>query len=61
MVEYESLCQNYEGTLQEVLEYLKIRLPRGQKIPPVQTTRQSDALSAEWERRFLALPTAPTN
>ena len=61
VVEYESLCQNYEGTLQEVLEYLKIRLPRGQKIPPVQTTRQSDALSAEWERRFLALPTAPTN
>lgn len=55
VVEYESLCDDYEGALKSVLNFLKIRLPHGQKTPPPQTIRQADALSREWERRYLAL------
>jgi LPS sulfotransferase NodH len=53
-VEYERLCQDFEGTLSAVLDFLKIRLPRRIKIRPPATTRQSDALSAEWEQRYRA-------
>jgi LPS sulfotransferase NodH len=56
-VEYEELCQHYEPTIRAVLDYLQIRWPRGKTIQPV-TVRQADAVSADWEQRYLA-PTAP--
>ena len=51
-VEYEELCQNYEATIRAVLDFLHIafRTKIGQPV----TIRQSDGLSAEWERRYLA-------
>jgi len=53
-VEYEGLCQNYEVTIHAVLNFLEIVLPRRIKISQPVTIRQNDALSAEWERRYLA-------
>jgi LPS sulfotransferase NodH len=53
-VEYEELCQDYEGTLRAVLDFLEISLPRRAKIGPPATIRQSDALSDEWEQRYRA-------
>jgi LPS sulfotransferase NodH len=53
-VEYETLCQDYESTLREVLEFLEIRLPRRMKISPPATISQSDVLSDEWEQRYRA-------
>ncbi|MEO6969661.1 MAG: Stf0 family sulfotransferase [Chthoniobacterales bacterium] len=53
-VEYERLCEDFEGTVSAVLDFLEIRLPRRIKIRPPVTTRQSDALSDEWVRRYRA-------
>lgn len=53
-VEYESLCQDFKGTVSAVLDFLEIKLPRRIKIRPPVTTRQSDARSDEWERRYRA-------
>jgi trehalose 2-sulfotransferase len=53
-VEYEGLCQNYEGTIRAVLDFLEIVLPRRIKIDQPVTIRQSDALSAQWEQRYRA-------
>jgi len=53
-VEYESLCHDFKGTVGAVLDFLEIRLPRRIQIRPPATTRQSDALSDEWERRYRA-------
>ena len=53
-IEYESLVVNYAGTVGGVLRFLKIRAPRSWQFQPV-TIRQTDALSREWEERFLAL------
>jgi LPS sulfotransferase NodH len=53
-VEYERLCQDFEGTLSAVLGFLEIRLPRRFQIHPPGTIKQSDALSDEWERRYRA-------
>ncbi|HEY8650408.1 MAG TPA: Stf0 family sulfotransferase [Chthoniobacterales bacterium] len=53
-VEYEGLCQNYEVTIHAVLNFLEIVLPRRIKISQPVTIRQNDALSTEWERRYLA-------
>lgn len=55
VVKYEELCENYEAVVRGVLDHLGIRLPDGQQIPPPQTIRQSDAISHEWEERYLAL------
>lgn len=52
-VEYEQLCADYEGVLRSVLDFLRIAWPRSATLAPV-TQRQSDAISAEWERRYLA-------
>ena len=52
-VEYEELCQDYEGTIRGVLDFLKIPLPRGAQIGPPVTVRQSDEISKIWEERFL--------
>jgi trehalose 2-sulfotransferase len=53
-VEYEKLCQDYEGTIRGVLDFLKISLPRGSQIGPPVTIKQSDEISRVWEERFLA-------
>ncbi len=53
-VEYEKLCQDYEGTIQSVLDFLHISLPRGSRIGPPVTIRQWDEVSRIWEERFLA-------
>ena len=53
-VEYEKLCQDYEGTIRAVLDFLRISLPRRARIGPPMTVRQSDEISRAWEERFLA-------
>ena len=53
-VEYEKLSQDYEGTIRSVLDFLSISLPRGARIGPPVTVRQSDEISRMWEERFLA-------
>jgi len=53
-VEYEKLCQDYEGTIRSVLDFLQISLPRGARIGPPVTIRQADEISRMWEERFLA-------
>jgi trehalose 2-sulfotransferase len=53
-VEYEKLCQDYEGTIRSVLDFLKISLSREAPIGPPVTIRQSDEISRIWEERFLA-------
>jgi LPS sulfotransferase NodH len=52
-VEYEKLCADYEGTIREVLNFLKISLPRRARICGPVTTKQSDEISRAWEERFL--------
>src|SRR6266487_6294835 len=52
-VEYEKLCQDYEGTIRSVLDFLQISLPRGTQIGPPVTIRQADEISRIWEERFL--------
>jgi len=53
-VEYEKLCQDYEGTIHGVLDFLEISLPRGMRIGNPVTIRQADEISQMWEARFLA-------
>ena len=53
-VEYEGLCQDFERTIREVLDFLKIRLRRNTRIGPPVTVRQADDISRAWEERFLA-------
>jgi trehalose 2-sulfotransferase len=53
-VEYEELCQDYEGAIRGVLDFLRISLPRGAQIGPPVTVRQSDEISRIWEERFLS-------
>ena len=53
-VQYEQLCQDYEGTIRSVLDFLKISLPCGTRVGPPLTIRQSDEISRMWEERFLA-------
>jgi LPS sulfotransferase NodH len=52
---YEDLCADYEAVIRSVLEFLKIKLPRGAEITPPRTVRQSDDISREWERRWREL------
>jgi LPS sulfotransferase NodH len=53
-VQYEELCRDYERTIRSVLDFLKISLPRGARVGPPVTIRQSDEISRIWEERFLA-------
>ncbi len=52
-VQYEELCRDYEATIRDVLDFLKISLPRDAYIGPPVTIRQSDEISRIWEERFL--------
>jgi len=53
-VTYEELCQNYSAVINEVVNFLQIKLPRRIRIGPPKTIRQSDAISDEWVRRYRA-------
>jgi LPS sulfotransferase NodH len=53
-VQYEELCQDYEGTIHGVLDFLQISLPRDARIGRPVTIRQADEISRVWEERFLA-------
>ncbi len=53
-VEYEDLTEDYANTIASVLGFLKISAPRRASLRPT-TVRQTDALSREWEERFLSL------
>ena len=53
-VEYEKLCQDYEGTIRAVLDFLRISLPLRTRIGPPITVRQADDISRAWEERFVA-------
>jgi len=53
-IEYEKLCQDYEGTIRAVLNFLRIKLPSDMRVGPPVTTRQADEISRMWEERFLA-------
>lgn len=53
-VEYEKLCQDYETTIRAVLNFLRIKLPAGERVGPPVTTRQADEISHLWEERFKA-------
>lgn len=55
-VTYEDLCADYDKTIRATLKFLGIRFPKNQQIEPI-TIRQADAISAEWEKRFLELNT----
>ena len=52
-VEYEKLCADYEGTIREVLDFLKVSLPHRTHIGAPVTIKQSDEISRTWEERFL--------
>jgi trehalose 2-sulfotransferase len=52
-VEYEKLGASYEGTIREVLNFLKISLPGRVRIGAPVTIKQSDEISRAWEERFL--------
>jgi LPS sulfotransferase NodH len=54
-MEYEELCRDYEESIRAVLDFLQVRLPRRIKITAPITIRQTDALSDQWEERYLAL------
>ncbi len=53
-VDYEKLCQDYEGTIRAVLNFLRIKLPSDTRVGPPATTRQADEISRVWEKRFMA-------
>ncbi|MDQ2919613.1 MAG: Stf0 sulfotransferase family protein [Verrucomicrobiota bacterium] len=52
VVEYEELSRDYEANIRAVLKFLRIARPRGKKISAPVTKKQSDAISAEWERLY---------
>jgi LPS sulfotransferase NodH len=52
-VEYETLCADYKGTIRKALDFLKISLPRRDRIGAPLTIKQSDEISGSWEERFL--------
>ncbi len=55
LIHYEELCENYADSIRSVFDFLKITLPRSLEISSPSTIRQSDALSADWEQRYLTL------
>lgn len=55
-ITYENLCEDYEGTVRRVLDFLRIRLPRGFSLGAPKTVRQSDGTTEDWVARFRALP-----
>jgi LPS sulfotransferase NodH len=58
-IEYENLCEDYEGNIRRVLDFLQISLPHRARIGPPVTVRQADDISRAWEKRFLAKHSPP--
>jgi LPS sulfotransferase NodH len=54
-ITYEDLCTDYPGTVGRVLDFLRIRPPRGFVLGPPKTVRQADKLTEEWLARYLQL------
>lgn len=52
LVTYEELIASYEPTVARVLDFLEVPTD-GMTMEPPRLQRQSDALSLEWEQRFL--------
>ena len=55
-ITYEDLCEDYEGTVRRLFDFLQIRWPRGFSLGPPTTVRQSDGTTEDWIARFRALP-----
>lgn len=49
-VEYESLIEDFPGTIERVLRYLGVPIP--DELPRPSLRRQADDVSAEWIRRY---------
>jgi LPS sulfotransferase NodH len=58
-ITYENLCDDYAGTVLRVLDFLRIRLPRGFVVGAPTTTRQADATTDEWMARYRSLGRRP--
>lgn len=54
-VTYEDLCADYAATVGRVLNFLRIRPPRGFSLGAPTTVRQADATTEEWVARYTAL------
>ncbi len=54
-ITYENLCSDYAGTVERVLDFLRIRPPRKFSLGAPKTVRQADATSEEWMAKFTAL------
>jgi LPS sulfotransferase NodH len=51
-VVYEDFVDNYEETIKEILNYLKIPVPNDLGIDKRKLLKMSDALSEEWVKRY---------
>ena len=51
-ITYEDLCADYEATVERVLEFLRLRLPRRFVLKPPNTVRQADDMTEDWLRRY---------
>ncbi|MGI8890841.1 MAG: Stf0 family sulfotransferase [Chthoniobacterales bacterium] len=58
-ITYEELCRDYAATVWRVLDYLRIRPPRGFDPGPPQTVRQADGMTEEWVGRYLEAEASP--
>ncbi len=51
---YETLLEDYEGTIVRVLEHLDIPVPADFSLPKPSLKKQANELNVEWRERFLA-------
>ena len=51
---FEDLVDRYEETAKEILDYLGVPYPDRLSFGPRKMKRQSDALTEEWLREYLA-------
>jgi LPS sulfotransferase NodH len=51
-VVYERFVDSYEQTALEILEHIGVELPAGHAFAERRMTRQADAVSQEWARRY---------
>jgi hypothetical protein len=51
-IKYEHFEDNYESTILQVLDYLKLEPPAGFKLSPPKLKKQADLLSEEWVRKY---------
>src|SRR5438309_972624 len=58
-IEYENLCEDYEGNIRRYLDFLQISLLRRARIGRSVSVRQADDISSVWEKRFLAKHSGP--